>query len=54
VSGDEKWFSPVYATALGLLAFANSSRWGTGVSRVTARKKPVWLRRLSSVVEDLF
>jgi len=53
VAGDEKWFSPIYATAMGLLTFANSSRWGTGVTRVTARKKPAWMRRLGSVFEDL-
>jgi len=53
VAGDEKWFSPIYATDMGLLTFANSSRWGTGVTRVTARKKPAWMRRLGSVFEDL-
>jgi hypothetical protein len=52
--GDDKWFSPIYATSLGLLTFANSSRWGTGVSRLTQRKKPVWMRRMSSMFEDLF
>jgi cell division protein FtsA len=54
VCGDEKWFSPVYATAMGLLTFANSSRWGTGVSRVAPQKKSAWMRRLSGVFEDLF
>ena len=53
-AGDEKWFSPVYATALGLLTFAQVSRWGTGVSRQTARQKPAWMRRLTGLVEDLF
>jgi cell division protein FtsA len=53
VAGDEKWFSPVYATALGLMTFAHSSRWGTGVTRVTSRKKPAWMRKVTSIFEDL-
>ena len=53
VGGDEKWFSPVYATAMGLLTFANGSRWGTGVTRLTPRKKPAWMRKMSSIFEDL-
>lgn len=54
VSAEEKWLDPVYATALGLLSFSASSRWGLGVTRITQRKKPVWLRRIGSVFEDLF
>ena len=53
VTGDEKWFSPVYATAMGLMTFAHTSRWGTGVSRVTAHKNPAWVRRLRAWFEDL-
>lgn len=54
VASEEKWLAPVYATALGLLTFSATNRWGTGISRITARKKPVWLRRFSSLLEDLF
>ncbi len=53
VAGDDKWFSPIYATALGLLSFAHRSPWGTGGSRLTPRKMPVWFRRLSGIFEDL-
>ncbi|MDD5629550.1 MAG: hypothetical protein PHU21_10835, partial [Elusimicrobia bacterium] len=53
VCGDEKWFSPVYATALGLLTFANGSRWGTGVARLTPRKKSPLVRKLTAIFEDL-
>ncbi len=53
VSGDEKWFSPVYATAMGLMTFAHSSRWGTGVSRLAPRRRPPWLRRLIAWFEGL-
>ncbi len=54
VAGDEKWFSPVYATAMGLLTFAQVSRWGTGVARQTSRQRPAWMRRLTGLFEDLF
>jgi cell division protein FtsA len=50
VLADEKWLDPMYATALGLLTFSG----GTGVTRITQRKRPVWLRKLSSVFEDIF
>ena len=53
VGGDEKWFSPVYATAMGLLTFANVSSWGTGVNRLTPRKKSPLVRRITSIFEDL-
>ena len=51
---DDKWLEPTYATALGLLHFSKQSRWGSGLSRVVGRKKPVWFRRVASVFEDLF
>jgi cell division protein FtsA len=54
VAGDEKWFSPTYATAMGLLTYANSTRLGPGASRRSSRKKTAWLRRLHSLLADLF
>jgi cell division protein FtsA len=53
VAGDEKWFSPAYATAMGLLTYANSTRLGSGASRLSSRKKNAWLRRLHSLLADL-
>jgi len=55
-SADEPWLNPTYATALGLLHFSRQLRWGTGsgINRFTNRKRPVWLRRITSVFEDLF
>lgn len=50
VAADEKWLDPMYATALGLLTFSGQ----TGVTRITQRKKPVWMRKLSAVFEDIF
>lgn len=54
VTADERWLDPVYATAMGLLSYSTSARWGSGLTRVTPRKKPVWMRKLSSIFEDLF
>lgn len=54
VDADERWLAPGYATALGLLVFSRESRWGSGVPRHAARKRPVWMRRLSSMIEELF
>lgn len=48
------WLSPTYATALGLLHFSRQSRWGSGINRFIPRNKPVWLRRITSVFEELF
>lgn len=55
-SADEPWLNPTYATALGLLHFSRQLRWGTGsgINRFTSRKRPVWLRRITAVFEDLF
>ncbi|MBI4374992.1 MAG: cell division protein FtsA [Elusimicrobia bacterium] len=54
--GDEQWLTPSFSTALGLLHFSRQFRWGggAGASRFVTRKKPMWLRRLSSVFEELF
>ena len=54
MAGDEKWFSPSYATAMGLLTYANSTRLGPAASRLSSRNKPVWLRRLMSLLKGLF
>lgn len=54
VDADEKWLAPAYATALGLLTYSANSQWGTGVTRVTPRKKPAWLRKVTSMLEELF
>jgi cell division protein FtsA len=55
-SADEPWLNPTYATALGLLHFSTQLRWGTGssINRFANRKRPVWLRRITSVFEELF
>jgi len=53
VVGDDKWFTPAYATAMGLLTYANSSRWGAGGSHRNSSKKPAWLRHLISFLKDL-
>lgn len=54
-TADDPWLNPTYATALGLLHFSREFRWASGGSRFTAaRKRPVWLRRIASVIEDLF
>lgn len=53
VAGDEKWFSPVYATAMGLLTFSSAPQGLPGMPRLAQRKTPVWLRRLLSLVKGL-
>jgi cell division protein FtsA len=54
IVADEQWLSPVYSTALGLLQYSTSPRWGGVNSRAVARKRPVWMRRIASMLEDLF
>ena len=54
VLAEEGWLTPNYATALGLLQFSRELRWGSGASRVIGRKRPVWLRRVTSLFEELF
>lgn len=54
VSAEDKWLHPGYATALGLLTFSSQSHWGTGAAQIAGRKVPVWLRKIISILEDLF
>ncbi|HET8733153.1 MAG TPA: cell division protein FtsA [Anaeromyxobacteraceae bacterium] len=54
VQAEEPWLSPQYSTALGLLQYSTSPRWGGVNSRVVARKKPVWLRKATQFLEELF
>ncbi|MBI4061390.1 MAG: cell division protein FtsA [Elusimicrobia bacterium] len=51
---DEKWLSPVYSTALGLLLYGASPRWGASEGRLVKRQKPLWLRRVSAMLQELF
>lgn len=51
---EEKWQAPSYSTAMGLLAYSKQFRYGVTLSRQSDRKKPVWLRRLTSLFEDVF
>jgi len=53
VVGDEKWFSPVYATAMGLVTLSNSPHRALGISRLAQRKTPVWMRRIMSLIKSL-
>lgn len=54
VHADEKWLSPVYSTALGLLLYSQSPRWGGVDARTVARKKPLWMRKVTAMLEELF
>ena len=54
VHAEEKWLSPVYSTALGLLLYGMAPRWGTADERAVKRQKPVWMRKISAVLEELF
>ncbi|MFA6317668.1 MAG: cell division protein FtsA [Elusimicrobiota bacterium] len=51
---EEKWLDPAYATALGLLHYSTARHWSESGHRVLGRKKPVWLRRLSSMFKEMF
>ncbi|MBI4677103.1 MAG: cell division protein FtsA [Elusimicrobia bacterium] len=51
---DEGWLDPTYATALGLLHYSTARHWGEGGHRAIGRKKPVWIRRLTSMLKELF
>ena len=53
ITGDERWLSPIYATAMGLLAYGSSSRWGAGGSRPAPGRKPAWMRRLLGFLKGL-
>jgi len=54
-AADDRWLNPTYATALGLLHFSRTANWGSGSRSASgARKRPAWLRRVSSLFEELF
>ncbi|MDE2491317.1 MAG: cell division protein FtsA [Elusimicrobia bacterium] len=54
VLADEKWQSPVYSTALGLLLYARSPAWRGGSERVVRRQRPLWMRRIATMLEEIF
>ena len=54
ISAEDVWLSPVYATALGLLQYSTAPRWGGVNARAVARKRPVWMRKVTTMLEDLF
>ena len=54
VVADEKWLSPAYSTALGLLLYSRAPRWAGADSRSVKRQKPLWMRKLAGVLEELF
>ena len=51
---EEKWLSPVYSTALGLLLYGAAPRWGATEGRLIKRQKPLWMRRISALLQELF
>ena len=54
IQADEQWLSPVYSTALGLLQYSTSPRWGGVNARVVSRKRPAWMRRIGTILEEIF
>jgi cell division protein FtsA len=54
VVADEQWLSPIYATALGLLQYSTAPRWGGVNARAVSRKRPVWMRKITTMLEELF
>jgi cell division protein FtsA len=54
IQADEQWLSPVYSTALGLLQYSTSPRWGGVNARAVSRKRPVWMRKITTMLEELF
>ena len=54
VLAEEKWLSPAYSTALGLLQYSTAPRWGGVDTRSVARKRPLWMRKITGMIEDLF
>ncbi len=54
IEADESWLMPVYSTALGLLQYSTSPRWGGVNARVVARKRPMWMRKAATFLEELF
>jgi cell division protein FtsA len=56
-AADDRWLNPTYATALGLLHYSRNASWSGGGRPITAnggRKKPAWMRRVTSLFEELF
>ena len=54
IQADEQWLSPVYSTALGLLQYSTSPRWGGVNTRAVSRKRPLWMRKITTMLEELF
>ena len=54
IQADEEWLLPVYSTALGLLQYSTAPRWGGVNARVVARKRPMWMRKAATFLEELF
>jgi len=54
IVADDVWLSPIYATALGLLQYSTAPRWGGVNVREVARKRPVWMRKITTMLEELF
>jgi cell division ATPase FtsA len=54
IQAEEQWLSPVYSTALGLLQYSMAPRWGGVNSRVVSRKRPLWMRKFATAIEELF
>ncbi len=54
IQADEVWLSPIYSTALGLLQYSTSPRWGGVNARVVSRKRPMWMRRITTMLEEIF
>jgi cell division protein FtsA len=54
ILADEQWLSPIYSTALGLLQYSTSPRWGGVNTRAVSRKRPLWMRKITTMLEELF
>jgi cell division protein FtsA len=54
VLADEKWLTPTFSTAMGLLAYSKQLRYGVTLSRQSDRKKHPFMRKLTAIFEDLF
>jgi hypothetical protein len=54
VVADDKWMTPAFSTAMGLLAYHKQTRYTSGFTREVGRKKNALVRRLTSIFEDLF
>jgi cell division protein FtsA len=54
IVAEEKWLTPTFSTAMGLLAYSKQLRYGASASRQVDRKKHPFMRKLSAIFEDLF